>query len=64
MEYIKGETLEEYVLKSFTEKTVIPEQDILSILKQLLQAIEYLHANGVCHRDLKPDNLLINTKTK
>ena len=29
------------------------------IIKSILQAIEYLHVNGVCHRDLKPDNIFV-----
>ena len=28
------------------------------IFRQILQAIRYLHENGVCHRDLKPNNIL------
>jgi serine/threonine protein kinase len=29
---------------------------------QFLQALKYMHDNGVCHRDLKPENLLLDTR--
>lgn len=31
----------------------------LLLMKQMLMAIAHLHAYGVCHRDIKPDNLLL-----
>src|SRR5271154_3529624 len=35
---------------------------IKSFMHQLLQGIDFCHANRVLHRDLKPQNLLINSK--
>jgi len=31
-----------------------------NIFKQILTGINYLHTNGVCHRDLKPNNILVS----
>lgn len=37
------------------------EKDAAKIFKQILEAVNYLHAHGVCHRDLKPENILFST---
>lgn len=64
MEYVQGLTLEDYVLKIQNDKQRMPDQEVAFILRQLVQAIQYIHQQGICHRDLKPDNVLINPKTK
>jgi serine/threonine protein kinase len=63
MELIPGITLEDYILHLDTNSH-LPENEICFIIYQLCKAVNHLHQNGVCHRDLKPDNILINTKTK
>lgn len=35
-------------------------QTVLSLIQQLLKGLSYCHARNVLHRDLKPQNLLIN----
>lgn len=35
---------------------------VLSLLYQLLCAIEYLHVNSVAHRDLKPANIMVRNE--
>ena len=39
----------------------LPEPLVRSYLRQLLEGVSYCHQHRVLHRDLKPQNLLINT---
>ena len=52
-EYIKGGELFNELLwrKKFTEN------DWALIIKQVLEALNYLHLNNVAHKDLKPENI-------
>ncbi|KAK4807972.1 hypothetical protein QYF61_016203 [Mycteria americana] len=40
------------------ERGFYSERDAAHVVKQILEAVLYLHENGVVHRDLKPENLL------
>jgi serine/threonine protein kinase len=33
------------------------------IIKKVLLAIKHLHERGICHRDLKLENIMVETKT-
>jgi len=37
---------------------VYSERDAANVIKQILEAVSYMHQNGIAHRDLKPENLL------
>lgn len=56
MSLVEGQTLGELLL---TKKKLIP-RFVFSLLNQLAEALTFLHARGVVHRDLKPDNLIVD----
>ncbi|KAK5998965.1 Serine/threonine-protein kinase HAL4/SAT4 [Cladobotryum mycophilum] len=39
-------------------------KDRLCLFKQLIQGVNYLHANGIAHRDIKLENLLLTKDSK
>jgi eukaryotic-like serine/threonine-protein kinase len=57
MEYVQNNPLREY----FNRGTRFEERDAVSVMAQLLDALEYAHEQGVWHRDIKPANILIMT---
>ena len=56
MEYVSHGTLEDYCRE---ENKALKESTVIYIMQQLFQGINYLHKQGICHRDLKPMNILV-----
>ena len=38
----------------------MPEQIVKHLIMMIVESIDYFHGLGVCHRDLKPDNILVD----
>jgi len=62
MEYIPFTV--HYVLKKYmNESKCVPTRVTKVYMYQIFRALEYVHSLGVCHRDIKPHNLLVDTRT-
>lgn len=58
MELVEGVTLNRY----FQDRASgAPFEELLPIVIQLVEGIEYVHRQGVLHRDLKPQNILVQS---
>ena len=55
MEYIEGRTLKEYM--DFAG--VIPINETIGYIKQILRALRHAHERGIVHRDIKPQNIML-----
>ena len=55
MEYIYGITLKEYIAQ---QKTVY-WKEALHFIMQVLHALQHAHDNGIIHRDIKPQNIML-----
>ena len=58
MEYFEGENLRQLVER----EGPLPFEDAVNYLRQAAEGLEHAHRLGIIHRDVKPENLLVNDK--
>ena len=59
MEWIEGKTLQHWIDHHLDEL----QQRVVPLLQQLSDGIGAIHNQGIIHRDIKPGNILIDTRT-
>jgi serine/threonine-protein kinase len=58
--YIVMEWCEGRLLRKILDEGKMPRERALRIAAAVLEALDYIHANGVVHRDLKPENIMVD----
>jgi eukaryotic-like serine/threonine-protein kinase len=59
MEYVDGRLLSEFTASD----RLLPPPQVLEILARVADALDYAHAQGIVHRDVKPANLIFDPDT-
>jgi serine/threonine protein kinase len=63
MEYIPGPSLAAYLKSLHDSKQRLPVGVVAQILKSVASALDYAHAKGIVHRDVKPANVLLRSQS-
>jgi serine/threonine protein kinase len=59
-EYVAGETLKAYLKR----KGILEIQEAVRIIREIAEGLGYAHSEKIIHRDVKPDNILIDSNGK
>jgi serine/threonine protein kinase len=64
LEYLDGGSLEQLILSRARRGETFSAREILRIARDIARALDYAHARGVLHLDVKPANILLSRERR
>lgn len=61
MEYVEGKDLKDYANEKGGK---LLEEELLKLMRPVAESLDFLHKNHIIHRDISPDNIMIDNKGK
>ena len=58
MEYMNGGTLFDYL----NEVNCLSLRETVDYLRDIIEALTYMHEKSIAHRDIKPENIVISSE--
>ena len=58
MDYIEGQTLRQRI----RDRGALAPKEVAEVMAVVADAVEHAHQQGILHRDLKPDNVIVDTR--
>ncbi|ESQ43745.1 hypothetical protein EUTSA_v10006026mg [Eutrema salsugineum] len=59
VEYVAGGTLKKFLIRKYRSK--LPIKDVIQLALDLARGLSYLHSKAIVHRDVKTENMLLET---
>lgn len=63
MELVRGEALADVLWDHQRMRATLPIGRVLTIVRRVAGALDAIHARGILHRDVKPENIVIEQRT-
>jgi len=60
-DYVEGQTYQQLLEARRLRGQAFSEAEVVTLLAQLLPVLHYIHNQGVIHRDISPDNLMLRS---
>jgi|GEM_PF-650159 len=62
MEYAEGDNLRDILKGYIKEGRIMPTEQLMSLLADIADALDYAHTQNIIHRDIKPSNIIVTEK--